>query len=174
MDSLGEQLVQSMQLIRGEDIVCQVKKWVCAGCEAAFMSPSQATESVKAAVIAYQQKHRLLTAGEIRAGRHRLQLGVSDFAHAADLGEATVKRLEAGTTVQQPSTNRLLLTILSEEQELPDYTISMDCSDFGNLCLPVPSYWGDEKPWNEKKPWKNHEIDMDFNVANSNDLALAG
>lgn len=149
-------------------------KWVCAECQTVFMSPSQATESVKLAVTAYQQKHALLTADEIRNGRHRMGLGVSDFAHAADLGEATVKRLEAGTTVQQPSTNRLLLTILSEEQELPDYTISMNCSDFANLCLPVPSYWNDEEPWNEQKPWKNEKTYMDFSAADSNELALAG
>ena len=163
----------AVQLIRDEEIHCDVMKWVCAECGAAFMSPAQATEAVKRAVTAYQEKHGLLTADQIRNGRHRLALSVSELASKADLGEATVKRLEAGTTVQRAGTNTLLLTILSGEPELPDYRISLSCSDFTTQCQPLNCPWNDDKAWNNPNPWSDLESGASFNSANYCELALA-
>ncbi|MCF7733111.1 MAG: hypothetical protein K9N23_15585 [Akkermansiaceae bacterium] len=151
--TLTEHLMPTCQLIRGEEIHCQVPKWVCAHCGAAFMSPAQATAGVRIAVTAYQREHGLLTAEDIQVGRHRLGLRVAELAEEAEIGEATIKRLEAGTTVQRHGTNRLLLNILSDETELPDYQITMDFPDFPTLCLPLPSPWEDDKPWNNPGPW---------------------
>ncbi len=171
--TLTERPMPSAQLIRGEEIHCDVKKWVCAQCGAAFMSPAQATDGVRVAVSTYQRKHGLLTADEIRAGRRKFDLSVSELAQAADLGEATVKRLEAGTTVQRASTNRLLLTILSEERELPHCSFTLDCPDVADLCLPVRCPWNDEEPWNNPSPWSTLVIGTCFEPADSNELALA-
>lgn len=164
----------STQLIRKEDIRCDVRKWVCAECGAAFMSPAQATDAVRLSISAYQQKHGLLTADQIRTGRLRIGLSVAELADEADLGEATIKRLEAGTTVQRPGTNTLLLTILSDDAELPDYKVCLSCADFSTLCLPVDSAWDDEQPWNNPSPWESPVFGSFCNPANNHELALAG
>lgn len=61
----------SIQLIRDKEIEHDVATWICTDCEATFMSPSQATETVQRAVAIYQMKHGLLTAGQIRENRRR-------------------------------------------------------------------------------------------------------
>lgn len=171
--ALSERLVPTVQIIRGEEIRCDVTKWVCSACEAAFMSPKQATESVKFAVEAYQQKHELLTAANIREARERLGISVFELASEANIGVATVKRLEAGTTVQRTGTNTLLSTILGEGGELPDYKIFLECTDFAMACVPAPTAWIDENPWNGSDPWASCPKSEPFSMAYSNELALA-
>lgn len=174
--TLVERLMPSSQLIGGEEIHCEVTKWTCKECDAAFMSPAQATESVKRAVTAYQLKHDLLTAAQIREGRKKKGLSVSELAHEADLGVATIKRIEAGTTVQRLGTNTLLLTVFNHEDEvLPDYEISLDCKDFAVACSVALSKWKDEVPWNLPDPWNSQSgaDSMMYCAADSNELALA-
>lgn len=173
---LEERMIRATQWIRDEEIECDVKKWVCAGCSAAFMSPKQATEAVKRAIAIYQMKHGLLTADEIREGRKKKRLSVEELAHEADLGVATIKRLEAGSTVQRPGTNTLLLTVFNEEHEiLPDYQISLDAKDFASACSDMFSKWTDQESWNTADPW-SASANQDATcllAADSNTLALS-
>ncbi|MCX6865342.1 MAG: hypothetical protein NTV46_03840 [Verrucomicrobia bacterium] len=166
-NTLEERIVASTQLIRGEDTQCQVKKWVCAECGAAFMSPTQATEAVKVAVTAYQQNHSLLTANEIRNQRQARGISASELAHKAKIGEATVKRLEAGTTVQQTSTNELLSLIFAEELELPEYQVVFESEDCSDSYMPT----SDADLDSDSNLWSM--TGYHSNAANSNELSLA-
>ena len=103
--TLTEKEVETEQLIRDEDVRCDVLQWVCSDCGAEFMSPDQVTNAVKRAVGTYQKKHGLLTADQILEGRNAAGLSASELAENAELGEAIIKRLEAGVAVQQPDAN---------------------------------------------------------------------
>jgi transcriptional regulator with XRE-family HTH domain len=162
---LTERLVPSTQLIRGEEVHCEIKKWACAGCGAAFMSPAQATEAVKHAVAVYQVKHDLMTADRIRSGRKKNRLTAGELATKAKVGIVTIKRLEAGTTVQKPGTNKLLEIALCNEPELPEYEITLNCSDFATFCEVIPAAWSCEKSWSPPTAWKNAFLD-DFSQEN--------
>ncbi len=139
------------------------------------MSPKQATDAVKRAVAVFQVKHGLLTAEKIREGRRNKGLSVSELADEAVLGVATIKRLEAGTTVQRSGTNTLLLTVFChEDEELPDYKMSLDCKDFASVCSAAFAKWRDEEPWNSPDPWEGQSVAMQtLFAADSNELALA-
>lgn len=156
---MTERLVPSTQLIRGEDVPCEIKKWACAECGAAFMSPAQATEAVKRAVAAYQVKHGLMTADRIRSGRKKQCLTAGELATKAKVSIVTIKRLEAGTTVQKPGTNKLLEIAVSDDPELADYEIRLECTDFANFCEAIPSAWSSRKSWNVSKPWNGDSSD---------------
>lgn len=167
----------STQLIQGEEIHYETKKWQCSACGAEWMSPAQATAGVVTAVSIFQIKHGMLTAAESRAHREALDWTQEDLAEKSGVGIATIKRLESGVHILGKLHNDTIAKAflhLEEEYTLPDYEINMDCTDFANLCLPVPPYWTGEEPWNEKKPWKNLPLDMIFFAADSNELALAG
>jgi len=173
---IEERMIRSTQLIRDEEIECDVKKWVCAGCSAAFMSPKQATDAAKRAIAIYQMKHGLLTAEEIREGRKKKELSVEELADEADLGVATIKRLEAGSTVQRPSTNTLLLTVFNEEHEtLPDYQITLDSKNFAAACSAIFSKWAEQESWNPSDPWSasaQFDASCDY-AADSNTFAFS-
>ncbi len=174
--TIKEQWMPTVQLIRDEEIKCDVKKWTCSECGAAFMSPTQATEAVKQAVAICQKKHGLLTADQIREGRRKKGLSVGDLAVVAKLGVATIKRLEAGTTIQRLSTNTLLLTVLAEENDdLPDYHTSIESELISGDDSAVPSQWKDEASWNTPDPWGNQQVAIDsmLSAIDSKDLALA-
>jgi len=127
---LTEVMVSGLQLIHGTEIRCDVPKYVCGNCEAAFMSPEQATRGVKLAVAEYQQAHGLLTAEKLKAYRKQRGLRTAELAQRSKLGEATIKRLEAGLTVQTPGTNRLLMDIFcppdKADKEMMVWSISID------------------------------------------------
>ncbi|MGD9419407.1 MAG: type II TA system antitoxin MqsA family protein [Verrucomicrobiota bacterium JB025] len=150
-NSFEERTVPCVQEIRGEDVHYKGPKWVCKECGAAFMSPAQATQGVKLAVKAYQVNHGLMTAAEISEGRKRMGLSSQDLADETDLGVATIKRLEAGTTVQRKTTNKILLRTLAENDVLPDYEIAIEIPGIGRPCafFPSPCPWEDERPWNQ-------------------------
>lgn len=163
--SLTEKAVETEQLIREEDIRCDVLQWVCSDCGAQFMSPEQATNGVKRAVEAYQKKHRLLTAGEIREGRKAAGLSAVELAEKAEIGEATIKRLEAGVTVQQASTNKLLKAALETRKEAADYKIDIVFHSFVHCVKVEQSFWAENAHWNADRPWKdksNHYDSADF------------
>ena len=107
-ECLAEKAVAMTQLINGEEITCDAPKWVCSECEAAFMSPTQATQAVKIAVACYQVKHDLLTAEAIKKLRKKRDWSVEELAGKSHLGVATIKRIEAGVHVQNQSSNQLL------------------------------------------------------------------
>lgn len=168
-----ERSVPCIQEIRGEEVHYQGPKWVCAECGAAFMSPEQATQGVKIAVETYQRKHSLLTAEQIREGRKSKNLSTKELAKGTKLGVATIKRLEAGTTVQQPSTNRLLQVFLSDGAELPDYEFTFDWPAEPAVCHSGPSPWEKGAAWNLKDPWSASVMNSFCEAADSNELALA-
>lgn len=169
--TLKEQLMPSCQLIRSEDVRCQVPKWVCADCGAAFMSPAQATAGVKIAVSSFQRSHGLLTADEIRKGRRQLDISTAELAIRADIGEATVKRLEAGTTVQQASTNRLLANALRKpEQPTAGYSLFFDSMDSMRRCLDAPEPWSESSQWDRFHTW---ESDANYDNADPAELVTA-
>lgn len=176
-DTIRVAVLPSTQIIQGEEIHYETEKWKCSACGAEWMSPAQATAGVVAAVAVLQKNQGMLTAAETRAQRVALDWTQEDLAGKSGVGIATIKRLESGVHVLGKLHNDTIAKALlgtEEDDMLPDYEISIDCTDFANLCLPVPAYWSDEEPWNEKKPWKNQAIDMNFFAADSNELALAG
>jgi putative zinc finger/helix-turn-helix YgiT family protein len=162
--------VPATQLIRGEEVRYNAPKFVCSACEAAFMSPAQATEGVRLAVAAYQRKHGLLTADEIRQGRRHLDIDTAELAVRAHIGEATVKRLEAGTTVQQASTNRLLVDVFKVPAELADYSVFFDLNGAGEPCAAESDPWEDGNQWNNPDSWLEAE---NAKYANSAEPLLA-
>ena len=153
--TLTEKNVKTVQVIREEEVRCAVVNWVCGDCGAQFMSPEQATNAVKRAVETYQKKHGLLTADEIRKGRKNAGLSAWALADKAKIGEATIKRLEAGVTVQQASTNKLLKSALETPQEVPDFTMEFVISESVACIKTINSYWDEDAQWSAGAAWKN-------------------
>ncbi|RYZ83859.1 MAG: hypothetical protein EOP06_19145 [Proteobacteria bacterium] len=170
--TLSEKLIPSTPLIRGEEVQCEVPKWHCSNCGAVFMSPEQATEEVRTAVSAYQLKHHLLTAAMIRDGRKLLGMRPSDLAQKANIGEATVKRLEAGATVQTSATNALLEIALKQKEEVSIYYIVISGSHSSNHCSATPAQWKDEARWNRMNPWGEPSSGSYRRVTHSNKPAF--
>lgn len=106
--------IPAMQEIRGEEVHYQTDKYVCNACEAALMSPAQATRSVKNAVVAYQQERGLLTGQEVASARNAAKMSAQEFADEAGCGIATVKRVEAGVTVLSSGSERLIRELISK------------------------------------------------------------
>lgn len=174
-----EQLdLDAAQLVRGAEINCAVPKWVCKNCNAAFQSPDQATTGVKLAIREYQKQHNLLTADEIIAGRKKLGLNAAAFGLRANLGEATIKRLEAGTTVQQPGTDALIRDLL-ENCPQPGYMIETGAFLLVNsnyLGKDLDLLWSLETAWNAVNSWRDgssEDLSKLLSAADSNELALA-
>lgn len=168
-----ERSVPCIQEIRGEEVHYQGGKWVCAECDAAFLSPEQATQGVKIAVETYQREHGLLTAEQIRDGRKSKKLSTKELAKGTKLGVATIKRLEAGTTVQQPSTNRLLHVFLSEGSKTSDYELTFCWHTEAAACPSGRSPWQKDAAWNTREPWSPSQMESFLEAADSNELALA-
>lgn len=98
-DTIGVARLPSVQEIQGADVRCEVDKWHCSACGAEWMSPEQATAAVGAAVRTYQRQNGLLTGDECREARKSIGWTQDELAAAADVGIATVKRLESGVHV---------------------------------------------------------------------------
>jgi putative zinc finger/helix-turn-helix YgiT family protein len=98
-DTLSVKSLPSVQQIQGEEIRVETEKWHCSACGAEWMSPDQATTVVAKAVSAFQKKHRLLTATEVRALREAVGWTQDELAHNSTVSIATIKRLESGVHV---------------------------------------------------------------------------
>lgn len=106
----------SIQEIKGEEVTCEVPKYQCTECKATFMSPAQATEGVKLAVAAYQLKHGLLTAKQIKDARkkHIISSAAKLATLIGSVSPATLKRIEAGVHVQDKSTDVAIRQAIDE------------------------------------------------------------
>ncbi len=131
--SIKEMLLPGMQLIRDEETHYKVNKYRCVECEMTFQSSAQATEGVKIAVSVYQKKHGLLTAECIKSKRKALGIESAEkLAEHLDgvVSEATLKRIESGVHVQDPSTNAALAAKLIELEGELGYIAIDGLSDF--------------------------------------------
>lgn len=177
-NSFEQRSVPCIQDIRGEEVHYQGPKWVCTECEAAFMSPEQATLGVKAAVETYQSKHGFLIARKIRDDRTACGLSVAELASDANVGVATIKRLEAGTTVQQASTDTLIRKAL-ENHGIPGFSIETEVVlliDSDWIADTLKQRWNPETPWNKENPWSDdppEDQPEPPTAADSKELALA-
>jgi len=98
-DTISVKTLPSVQEIQGEGIRVETEKWHCSACGAEWMSPDQATAGVAKAVAAFQKKHRLLTATEVRAMREAVGWTQDELAQKSTVSIATIKRLESGVHV---------------------------------------------------------------------------
>jgi hypothetical protein len=146
-------LLPSMQIIRGEETHYETKKYRCVECEMTFQNLDQASEGVKLAVKAYQEKHELLTAEFIKTKRR--ELGIVSAEKLAVLlngtvSPATLKRIESGNHVQDTSTNEALSTMLSELEQDQNYIAICDSSDFSMTITakkPIKGYEDSHGSW---------------------------
>ena len=98
-DTISVKSLPSVQEIQGEEIRVETEKWHCSACGAEWMSPDQATAGVAKAVAAFQKKHRLLTATEVRALREAVGWTQEELSQRSTVSIATIKRLESGVHV---------------------------------------------------------------------------
>lgn len=98
-DTISVKSLPSVQEIQGEEIRVETEKWHCSACGAEWMSPDQATAGVAKAVAAFQKKHRLLTATEVRAMRDAVGWTQEELAQKSNVSIATIKRLASGVHV---------------------------------------------------------------------------
>jgi len=119
---------------RGEKVKVRYHHSVCRKCGDALLTDAQLDERTRASVEAYQRKHGLLTATELKARREALGLRTQRALCNAvpAIAEATLKRLEAGWRVQDKSTDRLIRTELErlERAALSENTIRLRRQDF--------------------------------------------
>lgn len=114
-------MLPTSQIIQGEEIHCHTEKWHCKACGAEWMSPAQATASVKAAVETYQRKHGLMTGAELRKRREALDWTQEDLVRHSDVSIATVKRLESGVHVQNKSIDQVISATLNQQKDALGY-----------------------------------------------------
>jgi len=100
------------KVCHGEAFQVKHAHWKCAQCSVGILGPEEAGEAALAAVVAYQQAHGLLTATDLKNARKATEWSQSDLAERTSLGIATIKRLEAGTTVQTEANDQLLRRVL--------------------------------------------------------------
>lgn len=115
-DTTAERTLPSIQMVKGEEVQCEVPKYQCSACEATFMSPAQATAGVKIAVAIYQGKHGLLTAEMIKDARRVNDISSAEkFAELVDsLSSATLKRIETGVHVQSQAVDIAIRQAIKE------------------------------------------------------------
>jgi len=118
---IGPAMLPSSQIIQGEEIHCHTEKWHCKACGAEWMSPAQATASVKAAVETYQRKQGLMTGAELRKRREALDWTQEDLVRHSEVSIATVKRLESGVHVQNKSIDQVISAALDQQKDVRDY-----------------------------------------------------
>jgi len=109
--------------LKDESLPITYECQVCKNCGFAVMSVPQLGARVRTTTKAYQKKHGLLTADEIRHRRlalgYQTQQALSDAA--PNIAIATLKRLEGGWHMQDTATDILLrreLHLLEENQKL--------------------------------------------------------
>ena len=94
--------------VRGEHFGVQVESEVCDHCGFRVLTDAQADAYALAGTTEYRLRHGLLTSDEIRDSRRRLgKMSQRDFAKYLGVGEASVKRWEAGH-IQDESSDRLI------------------------------------------------------------------
>lgn len=110
--------ISSDKVVHGETFHVSHHSYECRDCGFTFLGPEEMDEAVRAAVAAYQTKHSLLTAQELRDLRKKMKWSQTDLARYSGLGIATIKRLELGCNVQTKSNNAALVQCLSQDQPI--------------------------------------------------------
>lgn len=82
--------------VRGEKYTVQVEAMVCPGCGFQVLTDEQSAAYTIAIADAYRKTHGLLTTRELKTARSRLGMSQRAFAKFLRVGEASVKRWEAG------------------------------------------------------------------------------
>ena len=142
-----EQLVESTHLIRGEEISAKGPKYVCSECGCALMSPAQATDGVKNAIAAYQHEHGMLTGEEAASQRRALKLSSEQLARRAKVSIATIKRLEAGGHLVNPSIDTALRSFFERQVATYDTVATIRIPHHGSAwCLADPERWSYRTP----------------------------
>lgn len=111
-DSYIKARTTTEKVCHGEAFRVEHAHWKCSHCGVGVLGPEEAQEAARAAVAAYQQAHGLLTAADLKNARKVAGWSQSDVAVRTSLGIATIKRLEAGTTVQTQANDQLLRNVL--------------------------------------------------------------
>jgi putative zinc finger/helix-turn-helix YgiT family protein len=111
-DSYVKGQTKTEKVCHGEAFRVAHAHWKCTQCGMGILGPKEAAEAVRAAVVAYQQAHGLLTAAELRKARTIMEWSQSELVERTSLGIATIKRLESGMTVQTDANDVLLRRVL--------------------------------------------------------------
>ncbi len=100
---------------RKENFEVEYERMECPECGDSMLTDEQATQQIKKAVAAYQAKHDLLTAEELNDRRKALGYSQSELvAHAPEISVASLKRIEAGLSAQNKSTDVLIRVALNK------------------------------------------------------------
>lgn len=138
-DTISVKSLPSVQEIHGEEIRVETEKWHCSACGAEWMSPDQATAGVAKAVAAFQKKHRLLTATEVRSMREAVGWTQEELAHKSNVSIATIKRLESGVHVigrlQNEALRRALDRAAMEMRSVPKYEFEFEAPSHGAVLI---------------------------------------
>lgn len=98
--------------MRGETIaVSGIEHAVCTDCGETFLSVEAMEKLQKEAIQLMKRARGLLTADEIRALRHSLDLSQAAFEKLIGVGPKTVVRWEKGTVFQSATADRLMRLI---------------------------------------------------------------
>ncbi len=104
---LLERKYRDTRPFKGEEFSIPCRDLYCPNCEAAIVPDQAVQDQLEALVLAYQHKHDLLTAEEIKTRRQALGLSQVQFcAKAKGVPSATLKRVETGANVQDASTDQ--------------------------------------------------------------------
>jgi putative zinc finger/helix-turn-helix YgiT family protein len=120
--TVAETHVDFPVVIQNEEFICQVPRMICSACDAAYSTPQQFDRSIELGVAAFQKKHGLLTATEIKECRIQVGWKQPDLAHHAKVGIASVKRWERGRQVQTAANDQALRHAFDRASESSDQT----------------------------------------------------
>jgi putative zinc finger/helix-turn-helix YgiT family protein len=149
---------EELRPFKGEEFKIPCRDLYCPNCEATIVPDDAIQTQLEALVLAYQERYDLLTAEDIRKKRKALGLSQAQFCkRAKGVAPATLKRVETGGSVQDPSTDRLIRMALIElemekhQQELwqvihKSFTsvedIAVNFVDFHGIVDLDPVEWG--------------------------------
>ena len=111
-DSYVKARTTTEKVCHGEAFRVEHAHWKCSQCSVGILGPQEAEEAARATVAAYQRANGLLTAADLQNARKVAGWSQSDLAERTSLGIATIKRLEAGMTVQTGANDELLRRVL--------------------------------------------------------------
>ena len=185
-NTLEERMIPDSMIIRDEEIACRLPYMVCTNCGAKFATISQADKAVAIAVEAYQCKHGLLTASNVRSRRNDLGWTQNDLANQSSVSIASVKRQESGVHVLTKNNNDALKRALDQADQvfagnssplrtISSFTVEIPFSLESPICNDVsPAATDCEISWNTNRSFELEYPNSLSEESDDSTIALAG
>jgi putative zinc finger/helix-turn-helix YgiT family protein len=112
---MREMVITQEDVYREVSLLFRAPGMRCDSCDYETVTVAQAPEYNRAMADAYRVREGLLTSGEIRTARGRLDMSQQDFADYLGVGVASVKRWEWGQ-VQEKSLDKLMRVLTDPDE----------------------------------------------------------